>query len=256
MLGTNCADNSPTPRSAENFITKGLKLDWTKVQGYEFMQDFRVHVKVSSDSYVKRPYFCLPGSVAKSSIAESCLACFDYTNGLADMVIGYMAAPLEDDARMDQSLQSITVRNARGATMMRAAVDAGRLRIEREAGGSGAHERFASTTVASDSIVKEMVGDAVPESGVPRIVGEVLATVLGKVVGPKGVNFARYSVDYHVLRNYLHVLDAWGMDRALSSMPTYSKRIVERYLANDDAFAKLQSRLLAKKEAKEASAQP
>lgn len=38
VLGTNCADNSPTPKAAQEFLREGLKVDETKVQGYEFMQ--------------------------------------------------------------------------------------------------------------------------------------------------------------------------------------------------------------------------
>lgn len=38
VLGTNCADNSPTPEAAQNFISKGLQVDPSNVQGYEFMQ--------------------------------------------------------------------------------------------------------------------------------------------------------------------------------------------------------------------------
>lgn len=32
-------------------------------------------------------------------------------------------------------------------------------------------------------------------------------------IGPKGLEFARYSLDYHTIRNYLHVNRAWGKQR-------------------------------------------
>lgn len=32
-------------------------------------------------------------------------------------------------------------------------------------------------------------------------------------VGPKGLEFGRYSLDYHNIRNYLHVHRAWGKKR-------------------------------------------
>ncbi len=38
----------------------------------------------------------------------------------------------------------------------------------------------------------------------PRWVGELLARVL-LAVGPKGLEFGRYSIDYHYARNWLHV---------------------------------------------------
>lgn len=32
-------------------------------------------------------------------------------------------------------------------------------------------------------------------------------------IGPKGLEFARYSLDYHTIRNYLYVNRAWGKER-------------------------------------------
>jgi coenzyme F420-reducing hydrogenase beta subunit len=126
VLGTNCVDNSPTPNAAREFVRNGVKVESDNVKGYEFMQDFRVHVK-TGDTYTKTPYFVLPGTIAEASIATSCLACFDYTNGLVDVVVGYMGAPLDGSDRMDEALQTITIRNDNGATMLRAAMVRNRL---------------------------------------------------------------------------------------------------------------------------------
>lgn len=200
-------------------------------------QDFRVHVK-TKNAYVTKPYFTLPGNIAKTSIAPSCLACFDYTNALADVVVGYMGAPLERNARMDASYQTLTVRNERGAQMVETALDALRIETHGAAGGQGSHEMLASATVVSDGIVQGMVGGTVREEGMPLWMAEVLASVM-TFVGPKGVSFARYSIDYHILRNYLHVLHVWGEERANIALPVYARAIVDRYLENDEAFAKL-----------------
>jgi coenzyme F420-reducing hydrogenase beta subunit len=189
-LGTNCADNSPSPRAAREFLREGLQVDEQNVKGYEFMQDFRVHVKGGSNEYTKKPYFCLPGKVADSAIADSCLACFDYTNGLADVVVGYMGAPLDKSGRMDSSYQTLTCRNERGSEMIDVALRAGRLNIYEEAPGSGTHEKFATATVASDSIVLAMTGGDVKQKGMPILLGELMATVMSSL-GPKGINFAR-----------------------------------------------------------------
>jgi hypothetical protein len=32
-------------------------------------------------------------------------------------------------------------------------------------------------------------------------------------IGPKGLEFGRYSLDYHTIRNYLYVKRAWGSTR-------------------------------------------
>ncbi|KAL3912487.1 MAG: hypothetical protein SGILL_006864, partial [Bacillariaceae sp.] len=245
VLGTNCADNSPTTEAAQTFIRDGVKIDdASNVQGYEFMQDFKVHVK-TEDSYITKPYFTLPGTIAEQSIATSCRACFDYTNALADVVVGYMGAPLNDNARMDESYQTLTIRNERGAKMVQTAFEASRLILGEDATGKGSHETLALATINSDALVLAMVDQAVPEAGMPGWMGEFMAFGMTRF-GPKGINFARYSIDYHVLRNYLHVLDAWGKERAQQSTPEYARAIVKHYLEDDDDFAKLASLIEAK----------
>ncbi|GKY91613.1 hypothetical protein MPSEU_000133200 [Mayamaea pseudoterrestris] len=228
VLGTNCADNSPTPEAADRFVKTALDID-QGARKYEFMQDFRVHVK-TDNTYLKKPYFCLPGTVAEASIAKSCRACFDYTNGLADVVVGYMGAPLEADRRMDQSLQTLTIRNERGATIVETAIQAGYVTIDGLAMASGSHELLAMATTESDVLVQAMLGGNVPAFGMPLWLGELLALVVQKL-GPKGVSFARYSIDYHILRNYLHVVNEWGEERTRRLMPDFSRVIVDHYMA-------------------------
>ena len=253
VLGTNCADNSPTPEAAKQFLNQSFKekLDGKRVRGYEFMQDFKVHVKYddgteqSQPYYERLPYFSLQGDVAEFAIAKSCLACFDYTNALADVVVGYMGAPL-DSSSMDSSFQTITVRNKMGERMVKCAIESDRLQVGQDASGSGSHEKFASTTVSSDNIVQKMVGGEMNSEGMPRLLGELMATLM-TAVGPKGVNFARYSIDYHILRNYLHVLDVWGEHDANNMIPAYSLDIVKKYLDTDEAFRALAEKIKSKR---------
>lgn len=237
VLGTNCVDNSPTPEAAQEFVREGVNVKEDDVQGYEFMQDFKVHVKTES-SYIKKPYFVLPGSIAEASIATSCLACFDYTNGLADVVVGYMGAPLDGSERMDEAYQTLTIRNERGEKMVETAISSNRLQTFGPARGTGAHEKLAIATVNSDSIVLKMLGKRVQEKGMPLLIGEIMATVM-RSIGPKGINFARYSIDYHILRNYLHVLKEWGPRRAKQSMPQYAMDIVQNYIQKNEKFAEI-----------------
>jgi hypothetical protein len=83
-------------------------------------------------------------------------------------------------------------------------LEAGRLTLGSVATGSGSHESFVSATVSADNIALAIVGGEMKTEGVPRFVGNNVASVM-RAVGPKEVNFARYSLDYHLLRNYLHV---------------------------------------------------
>ena len=250
VLGTNCVDNSPTAVAAENFVRQGLQIPLsTNVVGYEFMQDLRVHVKTTTTTttttaasdkrgYVTKPYFSLPGTIAAPSIATSCLACFDYTNGLADIVVGYMGAPLQQNRRMDESDQTLTVRNARGEEMVEAAVQARRIQLGEVAKGEGSYQKQAVMTVQADSIVQAMLGKKIPKQGLPVWAGEIMAFVLRRI-GPKGVNFARYSIDYHILRNYLHVVNEWDQAIANKMMPTYARDIVQHYVSNEPDFQSL-----------------
>lgn len=65
VLGTNCADNSPTPEDAREFLRRSVPdIQDDKILGYEFMVDFKVHVKYDdgsgplSPAYQRKPYFC------------------------------------------------------------------------------------------------------------------------------------------------------------------------------------------------------
>ena len=241
VLGTNCADNSPTPTDASEFIRQGVpEMTNKKIKGYEFCQDFKVHIKYENTDgdidYEKKPYFCLPGDVAEFAIAQSCLACFDYTNSLADIVVGYMGAPLDNE--MDKSFQTITIRNSRGEKMVESALNAGRLDLGPQATGKGKHEPFTMATVSSDNLVQKMVGGKIKTQGMPVLLGNILAALMTGV-GPTGVSFARYSIDYHLLRNYLHCLDEWGEDTANKMLPEYSTDIVNYYCDKNDEFRKL-----------------
>lgn len=53
-------------------------------------------------------------------------------------------------------------------------------------------------------------------------------------VGPKGLEFGRYSIEYHVLRNYIYVMRNMGKERADRHMPPSAKRIVAAYDSDGD----------------------
>ncbi len=193
---------------------------------------------ISFKNFAPHNILGLPGDVSEFAIAQSCLSCFDYTNSLADVVVGYMAAPLSQNLSMQQSYQSITVRNSRGEMMVKSAINADRLELGPNATGTGSHEKFAMATVSSDCIVQKMIGGEVKTPSMPRFLGEIMATIMTNI-GPKGVSFARYSIDYHVLRNYLHCVDAWGEEAANRMLPNYCADIVNHYLETNIVFRRM-----------------
>ncbi|KAL2469565.1 7-hydroxymethyl chlorophyll a reductase [Abeliophyllum distichum] len=155
------------------------------------------------------------------------ISCFDYTNALADLVVGYMGVPKYAGLSMTQHPQYVTVRNERGKEMLSLVNDL--LEITPTTSG-GERRPFVMETVKADDNAKLGRG---PSQPVPKFIGNFLAFVLN-LIGPKGLEFARYSLDYHTIRNYLHVNRAWGRQRADRHIPSYAKKIVSMYNQNGE----------------------
>ncbi|GLJ40977.1 hypothetical protein SUGI_0848240, partial [Cryptomeria japonica] len=81
VLGTNCVDNGPR-KGLDKFLKAASNSPET-VLHYEFMQDYKVHLKHLDGHIEEVPYFCLPADELTDVIAPSCYSCFDYTNALA-----------------------------------------------------------------------------------------------------------------------------------------------------------------------------
>ncbi|KAI5397696.1 hypothetical protein KIW84_063495 [Lathyrus oleraceus] len=181
VLGTNCVDNGPR-EGLDKFLNAASDSPET-VLHYEFMQDYKVHLKHLDGRIEEVPYFCLPANDLVDVIAPSCYSCFDYTNALA------------------VSLFFLDY---------------------------GDRRPFVMETVKADDKAKLGKG---PSQPAPKFVGNLLAFILN-LIGPKGIEFARYSLDYHTIRNYLYVNRLWGKERADRHMPTYAKKIVDLYNQN------------------------
>ncbi|KAK2993352.1 hypothetical protein RJ640_007619, partial [Escallonia rubra] len=209
VLGTNCVDNGK--REGLDKFLKAASSEPETVLHYEFMQDYKVHLKHLDGHIEEVPYFCLPANDLVDVIAPSCYSCFDYTNALADLVVGYMGVPKYAGISMPQHPQYVTVRNERGREMLSLVKDL--LEITPTTSG-----------------VKPRRG---PPQPAPKFVGNLIAFILN-LIGPKGLEFARYSLDYHTIRNYLYVNRTWGKERADRHMPSYAKKIVSAYNQNGE----------------------
>ena len=195
-----------------------------------------MHLRRDDGAYEKVPYFCLPAAeLATGVIAPSCLACYDYANGLADLVVGYMGVPLDAKTPMTRHRGYLTVRNARGAEMLAAAGAALELSpTESRPGLLLSRAMLAWQTTLADDEAK--TGGA-PPAGAPRWLGEILATLL-TWLGPSGLEFAAYSIDYHALRNWIHCRRHWGAERADAHVPPSAKLIVAEYDAEGAVSAR------------------
>ena len=63
-----------------------------------------------------------------------------------------------------------------------------------------------------------------------------------------GLEFARYSIDYHYLRNWLYLRAKWGPKRADRHIPDYAKRIIQEYLQGPPPTTKEEEEVEKKEE--------
>ena len=250
VLGTHCVDNSPSPEAAQRFVAAipGVgDASANDVLAYEFMADFRVHARIQvgegEEKVVKAAYMTLPPSLGIPSIAPSCFSCFDYTNGLADLVVGYMGAPFDaDDDEMTTAALMVTVRNERGREMLEEAVRQGAVEILQDGGhggralpSSGDRRAITMKTVAADSMVKSLTDPnfVAASEGAPAWLGNFLASLLRRAL-PTGIEFARFSIDYHYLRNALFCEQHMKGGQADRHVPAYARALMKRYQSDMD----------------------
>ncbi|KAL6760746.1 coenzyme F420 hydrogenase family [Haematococcus lacustris] len=228
VLGTNCVDNGRRGTLGKFLAAASSRPE--EVQHYEFMQDYKVHVKHLDGSFEYIPYFCLPANKLNDVIAPSCYSCFDYTNGLADIVVGYMGVPYLG-GNMTSHPQHVVVRNRRGQAML----DCVRARLQvTPTMSQGDRRPLVMQTVVSDDQAK--MGRF--QDPAPRWLGSLLAWFIA-LIGPKGLEFGKYSVDYHYIRNWLYVNRHMGAKRAAQHTPAYAKKIVAEYDGKGEVAARL-----------------
>jgi coenzyme F420 hydrogenase subunit beta len=208
VLGTPCVDNV-TRSGLQKFLETTSRSPETVVH-YEFMQDFRVHFKHEDGSIEMVPFFGLKTNKLKDVFAPSCMTCFDYVNSLADLVVGYMGAPF--------GWQWIVVRNDTGKEMLELVKD-----------------QLDTQDVMSSGERKQAVQNSIPayDKGVtlPMWAAKMMGVVIEKI-GPKGLEYARFSIDSHFTRNYLYVKRNYP-EKLANHVPEYAKKIVEQYKLPD-----------------------
>jgi 3,8-divinyl protochlorophyllide a 8-vinyl-reductase (ferredoxin) len=204
VLGTPCTDNV-TRAGLQKFLDTTSRSPSTVVY-YEFMQDFNVHFKHEDGSTELVPFFGLKTNELKDVFAPSCLSCFDYVNSLADLVVGYMGAPF--------GWQWLVVRNDTGQEMLDLVQD-----------------QLETQPVASKGDRKAAVQQSIPAYDAAVTLPMWLAKVMGVVIekiGPKGLEYARFSIDSHFTRNYLYVKRNYP-EKLAQHVPEFAKRIVAQY---------------------------
>ncbi len=208
VLGTPCVDNV-TRAGLQKFLDTTSRSPSTVVH-YEFMQDFRVHFRHEDGSTELVPFFGLKTNQLKDVFAPSCMSCFDYVNSLADLVVGYMGAPF--------GWQWLVVRNERGQEMLDLVMD--QLNVQ---------------GVTSQGDRKAAVQQSIPayDNGVtlPMWAAKLMGVVIERI-GPKGLEYARFSIDSHFTRNYLYV-KRHHPEKLEQHVPEFAQRIVAQYQLPD-----------------------
>ncbi|MEL6927185.1 MAG: Coenzyme F420 hydrogenase/dehydrogenase, beta subunit C-terminal domain [Cyanobacteria bacterium J06600_6] len=204
ILGTPCVDNVSRD-GLQKFLDTTSRSPDTVVH-YEFMQDFRIHFKHEGGSIEKVPFFGLKTNQLKDVFAPSCMSCFDYVNSLADLVVGYMGAPF--------GWQWIVVRNDTGKEMLDLVQD-----------------QLDTQDVMSQGDRHNAVQQSIPayDKGVtlPMWAAKMMGVVIEKI-GPKGLEYARFSIDSHFTRNYINLKRNYPQ-KVEQHVPEYAKKIVGQY---------------------------
>ena len=155
-----------------------------------------------------------------------------------------MGAPF--DASKDEMTTAplmVTVRNERGRRMLDTAVKSGRVEILQRGGvggrqlpSTGDRRQITVKTVQGDSMVKTLLEPdfVAGDQGAPPFVANILADVIARTL-PTGLEFARYSIDYHYIRNQLFCDDRMGT-RAARHVPSYARAICEPYADDVEAL--------------------
>ena len=204
VLGLPCVDNV-SREGLQTFLESASASPDTVVH-YEFMQDFRIHFRHSDGHVETVPFFGLDTPALKDVFAPSCLSCFDYVNAGADLVVGYMGAEF--------GRQWLVVRNSRGEELLKL--------VEAEldqAPVSSRGDRRQAVQQGIDAYDKAL--------RLPMWLAELVGWIVQRV-GPKGLEYGRFSIDSHFTRNALW-LRRHHPETVERHLPAFARRIVERY---------------------------
>lgn len=212
IIGIPCTDNTAYP-DLMRFLKVASRSPETVVH-HEFMQDFRVWLthedgQIEKVNFVDLDVSALGGE--QGVFPAACLSCFDYQNGLADLTVGYLGAPLPPNERW----QWMLVRTALGEELfelLRPQLELGE-RTERgnRRAGMGEYIRMLRRPRPR------------PPAPIRKLVG-----MLQRRKGPRGVEFARSVVEMKLLRNLRFVRDKHArMERRV--VPGHVYRALAQY---------------------------
>ena len=217
VVGIPCTDNI-YPKNLR-YILSRISRSHETVRHYEFMQDFTVHLKHVDGTLERVPFFSLPPELSSSEVLTPCCrSCFDYMNGLSDITVGYMAAPLD----IEKMNQWVVVRTDKGEKLRSLIAD----ELETFPEGSRG-DRTDAVKQYAQQLMERLAGGGEERQSMSMEDGMSFAEWLYDV-GPRELEFVRYGIETHLIRNYYFVKQNYP-ELLPTLVPKYAYRILEEY---------------------------
>jgi len=210
VIGTPCSDNTTTDRFHDFLRLVSDRPD--DVTYLEFMPDMKVELRHRDGTVRRIPFIQLPlSSLPADFFPTSCRTCFDYTNALADLTVGYMGG---------SGAQWLIVRNARGMELFS--------QVQGELALSPLQSRGARRNAVSMFIrVLSQARDGLPIRRAPRWARPIIGW-LQTTFGPKGLEFARTRVEMKAAEGIL-TMQRERPRRMRRAIPAFAWRQVAPY---------------------------
>ena len=220
-IGIPCTDNCYPQKF--RWVLEQMSRSPQTVRFIEFMQDFTIHLKHENGQLEQVPFFCLPQQLARGDIhPPSCRSCFDYMNSLADITVGYLGAPFN----LEKPNQWVLVRTERGQELLGMIEDQLEILPETSEG-----DREGAVKQYVEKVLTQLKTDTVSRAPLSLDEGMQLAEYIYSV-GPKGLEFARYGIETHLIQSYYFV--KFYYPELLSPLvPNHTYRILKTYDLED-----------------------
>ncbi|MBK1735080.1 coenzyme F420 hydrogenase [Halorhodospira abdelmalekii] len=210
VIGTPCADNTDTPRFHE-FLTFFAD-DPNDVTYLEFRPDHYVELRFEGGRKQEIPFLQLPlAKLSPDFFPLTCRTCVDYTNVLADVVIGSMGGRGE---------QWLIVRNERGRHLLNLLGDELLLRPT----GSAGKRTSAVTGYLRNT---ERAASGLPVRRMPNWLRPIMSRLM-PYMGPRGLEFARARVEMKAGETLIH-LRQMAPERLDTMVPEHVRELAKPY---------------------------
>ncbi len=185
VIGTPCSDNTTTERFHQFLALLAERPE--DVTYLEFRADYHVELRLVDGTVRRIPFLQLPlASLPPDFFPVTCRACFDYTNALADLTVGYMGGAGD---------QWLLVRNARGGELVALLGDE---LVTRPLVSAGARRGPVRGFLAN---LERSLG-GLPLRRMPGWARPLVGWLMPRV-GPRGLEFARARVEMKALEGIL-----------------------------------------------------